>query len=114
MDNYLKEIGKAGEDLVTKRYLDLWYTLLERNYTIHGGEIDIILSKWDNLFFVEVKVVNHTEEIDEYVSKKKIATLQKTIDYYLMRYPDEKEISLDVAFVKGNSILEIYENVTNS
>jgi Holliday junction resolvase-like predicted endonuclease len=114
MDNYLKEIGKAGEELATKHYLDLWYTLLKRNYTIRWGEIDIIFGKWDILLFVEVKVINNTEEIDGYVSKKKIATLLKTIDYYLLGYPPETEISLDVVFVKGNRILEIYENVTNS
>ncbi len=114
MDNYLKEVGKAGEELATKHYEDLWYTLLQKNYTIRWGEIDIIFRKWDPLLFVEVKVINNTDEIDGYVTRKKIATLRKTMEYYLLRYPPETEISLDVVFVKGNRILEIYENVTNS
>jgi Holliday junction resolvase-like predicted endonuclease len=76
--------------------------------------LDIILTKGDSLFFVEVKVVDHIEDLDGYVTMKKIGFLQKAIDYYLMKHPSDQEIILDVAFVQNNHIIEIYENVTNS
>ena len=113
-NDYLKKKGKAGEDLVAKHYESLWYTILDRNYTFSDGELDIVAIKWDCLTFVEVKVVDHIQDIDGYVTTKKIGFLKRAIDRYLTDNPSDHEIVLDVAFVHWNTIIEIYENVTNS
>lgn len=50
------EIGRFGEEIALQYLLTKGYTLLDRNYHIQGGEIDLILQKNDIIFFVEVKL----------------------------------------------------------
>jgi putative endonuclease len=87
---------------------------LEKNFTIRGGEIDIIVENEDTCVFVEVKVVDYVNDLFSYISPKKLQTLTKTIQAYVFKHPTHKEMRVDIAFVKDNCILEIYENVTNS
>lgn len=53
MDN--KAIGKLGEDIVCSYLKKKGYTLLQRNYFVRQGEIDIVFEKKSKLYFVEVK-----------------------------------------------------------
>ena len=47
--------GNYGEDLACKYLRKIGYDILERNYRIRGGEIDIIARDKEFLVFVEVK-----------------------------------------------------------
>jgi Holliday junction resolvase-like predicted endonuclease len=68
----------------------------------------------DELIFVEVKVIDHMQDISEYLTPRKLSTLRRTIDAYLHDYPSEKQISLDVLFVQDDQVAEWYRNVTNN
>ena len=114
MTRRLKDKWQAGEDLVAKHYESLWYKILDRNYTFSDGELDIVATKGNRLVFLEVKVVDHIDDISGYVSPKKLWFLKRAIERYVTDHPSDKELSLDVAFVHGNTIIEVYENVTNS
>ncbi|MEI8091335.1 MAG: hypothetical protein WCG98_03695 [bacterium] len=48
---------------------------------------------------MEVKVVDSVEDIDGYVTPKKIGFLNRAIERYLTAHPSHHEIVLDVAFV---------------
>lgn len=111
---YKKMKGNEGETLVANHYQDQWYVLIERNYTIPGWELDLIFRQNNILTFVEVKVVDHIDELQGYLTLKKLWHVQHTIAYYLLTHPTDMEYLLDVVFVKNNSILDIYKNVTNS
>lgn len=111
---YKKDKGDKGEMIVAQRYQDKWYTLIETNYTIAWWEIDLIVKKHDILTFVEVKVVDHIDDLYDYVTPKKLGHVKHTIAYYLLQHPTDKDYTLDVVFVKDNSIVEVYENVTNT
>jgi len=52
-----KEIGYLGEGVAERYLIQKNYLILAKNYTIKGGEIDIIAQDLDNLdlVFVEVK-----------------------------------------------------------
>ncbi|MGI5874869.1 MAG: YraN family protein [Bacillota bacterium] len=50
-----KETGYFGEKVAAKALTDRGYTLLRRNFTIRGGEIDLILEREGEIVFVEVK-----------------------------------------------------------
>jgi Holliday junction resolvase-like predicted endonuclease len=113
-NNYLKEKWRIGEDIVAKHYESLWYFIKTRNYTFRGGELDIVASKWDNLVFVEVKVIDYIEDTFDYLTPKKLSFLKRAIEYYITDHPTRHEISLDVVFVQGNRIVETYHNVTNT
>ncbi|EKD24675.1 MAG: hypothetical protein ACD_80C00174G0025 [uncultured bacterium (gcode 4)] len=111
---YKKEKGDEGEDIVALHYQDQWYTLVERKYTILWGELDLIFQKDNILTFIEVKVVNNIDDLQDYVTHKKLWHVKHTINYYLLGHPTWREYVLDVVFVRDNSILEVYENVTNT
>jgi Holliday junction resolvase-like predicted endonuclease len=49
-----------------------------------------------------------------YIKPQKLKFLERTIEDYLYKKNLDFEVRLDVAFVKNNSILEVFENVTNS
>lgn len=51
------EIGKIGENLTATFLMKQGFTILERNYRIKQGEIDIIAVKDSKLRFIEVKSV---------------------------------------------------------
>jgi putative endonuclease len=111
---YKKMKGDEWEELVAQHYQHQWYTLLERKYTIPWWELDLVFQKKDILTFVEVKVVDHIDDLQDYVSQKKLWYIKHTIDYYLLTHPSDDDYVLDVVFVRDNSILDTYKNVTNS
>lgn len=47
--------GKEGEDLACKYLKTKGYQIIERNFRIRGGEIDIIAKDGNTLVYVEVK-----------------------------------------------------------
>lgn len=55
------KIGQIGEDFAVQHLRSLGFKVLDRNYWKTCGEIDIVVSKDDNIHFVEVKTV--TREI---------------------------------------------------
>lgn len=109
-----KQIGKEAEQLVADYFVNLGYLLIDQNYTIRGGEIDLIVERWNIRTFIEVKCVNHTEDLINYVTPKKIETIKKTIQHYNHKHPSTKNISLDLVFVKGNTIIQHCSNITNN
>ena len=112
----LREKGKEGEELAKQHYLNQGYTLIKSNYTIRGGEIDILMKKNKTLVAIEVKTINHIDELDGYISPKKIWLLHKTLQYYLQNLDESQfdEIRIDAVFIKNNTIIEIYQDITNT
>jgi putative endonuclease len=50
-----KELGARGEELAVRYLKNRGYRILERNYRIKLGEIDIIAEQGGDLVFIEVK-----------------------------------------------------------
>jgi len=111
---YNKKKGHEWETIVAQYYQNQWYILIERNYTIPWWELDLIFHKNNILTFVEVKVVDHIQDLQNYITTRKLWHIKHTIAYYLLTHPTDKEYLLDVVFVRDNSILDTYKNVTNS
>ncbi len=53
--NSNRAIGKSGEQAALNFFTQRGYTLLDRNYRVPCGEIDLIFEKGQVLVFVEVK-----------------------------------------------------------
>lgn len=68
-----KTIGKIGEDTACAVLTDKGYTVVERNYRCREGEIDIICTRDNALYFVEVK----TRQSDRYGMPKEAVTREK-------------------------------------
>jgi len=50
-----RDIGNAGEQRAADYLQQKGYTLLARNYTVRGGELDIVAADGKTLVFAEVK-----------------------------------------------------------
>ena len=52
----MRSIGDVGEGIAEKYLVSRGARILARNYTIRGGEIDLIAELNDTILFVEVKL----------------------------------------------------------
>lgn len=68
-----REIGDIGEQTVCDYIKKNGYEVLKRNFTVKGGEIDIIAQKNDTVCFIEVK----TRKFDSLSSGEEALTSAK-------------------------------------
>jgi len=103
-----KEIGNLGEKLAEKFLIKKNYLILAKNYTIKGGEIDIIAQNLTNtqIIFVEVKTrtSNSFGYPENAVNSAKKEHLQKTAQKYLIdyNYPVMQDYRFDTLAVELN------------
>jgi len=93
----------TGEDLAANYLMRKGFTILERNYRIKGGEIDIIAQNEDTLIFVEVKTrKKHSMKMTlmniSYTKQKRISL---TAERYINQYPEnvKSKIRFDIIIV---------------
>ena len=80
--------GREGEDKAVSYLESNGYTILDRNFRIRGGEIDIIASKDDLLVFVEVKSLpnGNIEILTHELNFRKQQKIIETAKFYLEKY----------------------------
>lgn len=83
----MRYIGNIGEDYAVKLLKKQKYKIVERNFTIRGGEIDIIAKDKDYLVFVEVKLRKSDAfgRPSEYVNYFKTEHLKKAAAIYMQK-----------------------------
>ena len=98
MSRYRKDLGDFGETVAEKFYLKSGYRVLEKNYTVRGGEIDLIVENRKFLVFVEVKTRRNLQfgYPSEAVNEQKIQHMRCAATRYLSGRPTKKEIRFDV------------------
>lgn len=115
-----KTTGNYGEELAANFLKELGFKILERNYRIQGGEIDIVAKDKEILVFVEVKTrYSHKFGLPiESITPWKIRPLLKTALFYIQKIKwGEKPYRLDVISVdftdsKDNPKIELVQNIT--
>ncbi len=115
-----KSSGNKGEDLACKYLLDQGYKILERNFLIRGGEVDIVAKEGEYICFVEVKARwSHEYGLPvEAMTPWKIKALLKTAQFYLLRMgwgngPYRLDfIGIDFSEDKQNPKVELIKNIT--
>lgn len=78
-------VGNKGEDLACEYLKKQGYKILERNFRIRGGEIDIIAKDKEYLVFIEVKT-RYTHQFgvpEESITPWKIKYLLHAAKFYL-------------------------------
>jgi|GEM_PF-2375504 len=89
-------VGVLGEDIAQKWLISKAFTLVTQNFKTYHGEIDLIVEKNNETFFVEVKSVDISRgtvgKIDprENFTYSKSVKMSKAIEYYLMKHPSVK------------------------
>ena len=85
--NFRKKLGCNGEQIAEKWLVERGYKLVMRNFTMFGGQIDLIMnSPQGNLVFIEVKTrsVEHTgQQIEQKIGIKQILTLRRAAKHFL-------------------------------
>lgn len=99
-------LGLLGEEKALRFLQAQGFSIIERNFTKRGGEIDIIACKNDLLIFVEVKTrsttyFNTSEVITPSKQKKIIYTAKSFLAQ--SRYID-KACRFDVILIEGDSL----------
>lgn len=80
--------GVCGENKAVEYLVKNDYKILDRNFRIRGGEIDIIALKESTLVFVEVKSLPHgtIETLSYELGLVKQQKILKTAKYYLQNH----------------------------
>ena len=97
-----RAIGDVGENAVCRFLERNGYRILDRNFTVRGGEIDIIAEKNGIIAFVEVKSrkENSLTSGEQAVTKSKRAHIIKTAEVYMSRLDNPLPARFDVAVVE--------------
>ncbi len=115
------QTGNYGEDLACIFLKRNGYKIIDRNFRIQGGEIDIIARDKEYLVFVEVKTRwSHEYGLpSESMTPWKIKALLKTAKFYVnkIKWGDRGYrldfISIDYAEDKDNPNIELIQNITS-
>ena len=113
--------GNYGESLAVNFLKKQGYKILERNYRIRGGEIDIVARDGEFLVFVEVKARwSHEYGLpSESITYYKVKALLKTAAFYCVKinWGDKPYridmVSVDFANSKDNPEIELIQNITS-
>lgn len=86
---FKKEEGDLGERLAVEYLKKQGFKIIDRNFRIRGGEIDIIALDSDVLVFIEVKT-RRSHEFGtplEAITSWKLRSLIKTAQFYKLKQP---------------------------
>ena len=85
-----RRLGDFGERVAASHLESKGYEILERNYTVREGEIDIIASKGEELVFVEVRSKQGRSFglPEESISGRKADHVRAAAAAYVQEHPD--------------------------
>lgn len=107
-----KDTGKIGEDIAARFLARKSYRILERNWKMKGGEIDIVADDRGTMVFVEVKARSSTEygtgeeAITEHKKDKIINAAKACLKHKGEDHPCRFDV-ISILFEKNGKIKEI-------
>lgn len=102
--------GNQGEEFASTLLEKAGYTVICRNYTCRGGEIDIIASKDSYVCFTEVKLRNilSNTKASNAVDTSKLSRIKTAAQHFLEEYRDNLYIS---SLTPRFDIIELYTSL---
>ena len=110
-----KQLGYKYEKIARNFLIQNWFTILDTNFTIRWGEIDIIAKKNNIVSFIEVKWVSGYTDFQDYITVSKLKALEKTANHWMYEYDDESilEYRFDLIFIENDKIVDFIEWFTS-
>jgi len=122
-----QKTGEYGEEICVQFLKNAGHIIIERNYTLRIGEVDIITKKDEVLHFIEVKSVSceNTQDISretvynpaENVTHEKISKIQKTIFHYLkennVSRDTKHQLDIYLVYIDSRNIRHKIERIEN-
>jgi putative endonuclease len=117
---YQKKIGDLGETIAAEYLQKKGYQLLDRHFVTRYGELDLVMSKFESIIFVEVKTrTSATAGMpEENITPSKMEKVQNSALLWLQEHleaPDDWRIDVVAVLLnKRNQIQDIrhFINVT--
>lgn len=99
-------LGRWGERRVARHYEAAGYVVLDQNWQVRGGELDLVLSRADEIVFCEVKTrsSNRFGHALESVDARKQRFIRRTAMTWLDVNGRRGHLRFDVATVTGPTI----------
>jgi putative endonuclease len=97
-----RSLGRAGESIACDFLVKNGFQILKRNYTVRGGEIDIIAENEKYIIFVEVKTRTAGHSVEKYgrgaaaVNSTKKEHFLFAVKSYMRTFVSEKKPRIDV------------------
>ena len=111
----MNAIGKKGEEIVAQYLKKEGYVILERNWRLPIGEIDIIAISEECLVFVEVKTLVNTtlESLDLLIGKHKQLKIAKVAKHFLKNNRQYHMLMMrfDVIVLKSDPFMVLKPNI---
>jgi putative endonuclease len=105
-----RALGDIAEEKACKYIQDLGFQIIERNYTLRGGEIDIIAIKDEVLHFIEVKSGSSYSPLYN-ITPKKLQHVINTAHRFMQGKNLDLPFQIDAICVQENRC-EMIENIT--
>jgi putative endonuclease len=105
-----RALGDIAEEKACKYIQDLGFQIIERNYTLRGGEIDIIALKDEVLHFIEVKSGSSYSPLYN-ITPKKLQHVINTAYRFIQSKNLDIPFQIDAICVQENRC-EMIENIT--
>ena len=111
--------GDIGEELACKYLLQNGYKILERNFRIRGGEIDVIALDGETLAYIEVKTRTSYQfgRPEESITLRKLKFLERAAKFWrakrksLIRLPDLERIDfVGVDLSDSEPVIKLIKN----
>ena len=105
-----REAGYSAEQLAADFLSQRGFQLIERNFTVKGGEIDLVCDDGGTLVFVEVRARKSSdfgapEETITSAKRRRIVLAAKL--YLLTKQIEERACRFDVIAIDGDQITHI-------
>ncbi len=117
MSRYQKDLGDFGEKVAENYYLQRGFRVLEKNFNVPRGELDLIVESEELLVFVEVKTRSNMRfgTPAEAITAKKILHIKRAAEAYLLKFPSEKEMRFDAieVFAKIDNGVPVLEHINH-
>lgn len=112
--------GNQGEDLAVEFLEKKNYQILERNFRIRGGEVDIVARDQECLVFIEVKMRNSHEFglPEEAITPQKIHLLKRTALFYCTQHKwNNRPYRIDALAIDASNsffgpVISHFKNIT--
>ncbi len=106
MDRSRVALGRWGDAQVARLYESSGYEVLDRNWQVRGGELDLVLARADEIVFCEVKTRSSARfgAPVEAVGYRKQQFLRRTALSWLDAHDRRGRLRFDVASVIAGEI----------
>ena len=117
MFSFLRKIGNKAEDKAANFLKKQGYKIIERNYNLPCGEVDIIAQKNKTLVFVEVKYRTNSEDFGGPVAAvnkaKQKRVIKAALNYIKTKKPNYDGLMFDIIAISGDNIEHIQNAFTS-